>query len=91
MNFKESQGICDQLTSELNEYKQHEPSEKVETLDVKPLPDPKLEEVVQQLNSYKFTNQLLVQQLAEERKRVRVNDANTVDQVSEDSLYNLVE
>lgn len=89
-DLRETQKECDDLNNQVNEYKQqlvkmkmkveqeeefHESTPSV--TEVKVPDDPDKEELLQQNHSVRFMNQLLVQQLAEERKRQQPNGSES--------------
>lgn len=89
-NLRQTKKECDELNSQVNTYKQQlaklkEKVEQEEEVHESPSSfteqivddDPDKEELLQQNHSVRFMNQLLVQQLAEERKRVQSSESTS--------------
>ena len=92
--------MCEELKRELDECKlqlsrrkgrrdEIEERPRVTEYTAKKMEDPKVEELLQKVNTFQFTNQLLVQQLAEERKRnAQKKDSSEIETVKDREIGN---
>ena len=99
-NFHDSQKMCEELKKELDECKlllsrrkgrreEIEERSRVTEYTARKMEDPKVEELLQKVNTFQFTNQLLVQQLAEERKRnAQKKDSSEIETVKDRVIVN---
>ena len=99
-NFLNSQKMCEELKKEVDRCKlqlsrrkerreEMEERPRVTEYTAKKMEDPKVEELLQKVNTFQFTNQLLVQQLAEERKRnSQRKDSSDIDTVYDSEVGN---
>lgn len=75
--MKRLEGVCEDLKQQvqrLTEQAQQTEQEKIPQRVSPMKTDLTAGELTEQLNSFKFTNQLLIQQLADERKRTRESE-----------------